>query len=107
MYNGGHKYGVLLQDHFTDMLNGDMDGSNNTAQPINRGMEKFSNHCKILITVFRTIYNFKAHWNKNALHKVKICVNAIAKLLQDTILLCKIFVDLIIYIPTNIFHHCS
>ena len=67
-----HKYGVLHQDHFTDMFNGDMDGTNNTSETINRGLKKFSNHGKkTLISVFRTIYNFKADCNKKMLHKVK------------------------------------
>ena len=41
-----HKYGVLHQDHFTDMFNGDMDGTNNTSETINRGLKRFSNHGK-------------------------------------------------------------
>ena len=33
-------------------LNDDMDGTNNTSETINRGLKRFSNHGKSLISVF-------------------------------------------------------
>ena len=68
-----HKYGILNQDHFTDMLNGDMDGTNNTSETINRSLKKFSScGAKNLNSVFRTIYNFKLDCNKRIANKLKM-----------------------------------
>ena len=58
--------GVPHQDHFTDMVNGDMNGTNNIAKTINRGLKILSNlGKKTLITAYRIIYSFKADCNKN------------------------------------------
>ena len=54
-----HKYGILHQDHFTDIQNGDMDGLNNASESINQSLKKFSSGAKNLKTVFRNIHNFK------------------------------------------------
>ena len=72
-FTADHKYGIMNQDHFTDMLNGDMDGTNNTSETINRGLKKFSScGAKNLKSVFRTIYNFKFDCNKRIANKVKM-----------------------------------
>ena len=63
-----HKYGILHQDHFTDIQNGDMDGTNNASESINRSLKKFSScGAKSLKTVFRSIYNFKIDNSKRML----------------------------------------
>ena len=63
-----HKYGILYQDHFTDIQNGDMDGTNNSSESINRSLKKFTTcGSKSLNTVFRSIYNFKVDQNKRML----------------------------------------
>ena len=55
------------------MLNGDMDGTNNTSETINRGLKKFSScGAKNLKSVFRTIYNFKFDCNKRIANKFKM-----------------------------------
>ena len=56
---------ILYQDHFTDIRNGDMDGTNNSSECINRSLKKFTScGAKSLNTVFRSIYNFKVDQNK-------------------------------------------
>ena len=63
-----HKYGILHKDHFTDIQNGDMDGTNNASESINRSLKKFSScGAKSLKTVFRSIYNFKIDNSKRML----------------------------------------
>ena len=55
-----------------------------------------------LIFVHRTIYNTE----QIAKHAAQILkANAMPKQLQNTILLCQIFVTFIIYTLPNIFHH--
>ena len=64
-YAEDHKYGILYQDHFSDIQNGDMDGTNNSSESINRSFKKFTTcGAKSLNTVFRSIYNFEVYQNK-------------------------------------------
>ena len=55
------------------MLNGDLDGTNNTSETINRSLKKFSScGAKNLNSVFRTIYSSKFDYNKHIANKVKM-----------------------------------
>ena len=65
------------------MQNGDLDGTNNSCESINRSLKKFSTSgTKNLNTVFRSIYNFKTDNNRRMLcatRKRKRNANTIAK----------------------------
>ena len=59
-----HSYGLLNQDHYTALSNGDPDATNNTSESINRVLKTFSTTGKKNVqTVFRSVYNFKMDHN--------------------------------------------
>ena len=59
-----HTYGLLNQDHYTALSNGDPDARHNTSESINKVLKTFSSSGKKHIqTVFRSVYNFKMDLN--------------------------------------------
>ena len=60
-----HSFGLMNQDHYTAILNGDPDATNNTSESINKCLKTYASAGKKNIhTVFRTIYNYKMDHNQ-------------------------------------------
>ena len=55
----------MNQDHYTALLNGDPDATNNTSESINKSLKSYASTGKKNIhTVFRSIYNYKMDHNQ-------------------------------------------
>ena len=60
-----HSFGLMNQDHYTALLNGDPDATNNTSESINKSLKSYASTGKKNIhTVFRSIYNYKMDHNQ-------------------------------------------
>ena len=100
-----HKYGFI---HFTDIQNGEMDGTNNTSKSINRRLKKFSSPgTKNLNTVFRALYNYKTDNNKRMLCATRN-ENELQMKFKNTIKLIKFYQNLTVFhLTSNFFILCN